>query len=153
MSWLSELITNPYLITATSSWCVAQLLKVIIHAAVYRTLDLKRLFGDGGMPSGHSATVTSLAVLTALTRGVGSFDFAVTAILALIVCHDAKGVRQEAGKHAVLLDELVTLFKEMSSEPLPEVRLKKFVGHTPLQVAAGIGIGAANAVGIYFLFF
>jgi len=153
MSWLSELITNPYLITATSSWCVAQLLKVIIHAAVYRTLDLKRLFGDGGMPSGHSATVTSLAVLTALTRGVGSFDFAVTAILALIVCHDAKGVRQEAGKHAVLLDELVTLFKEMSSEPLPEVRLKKFVGHTPLQVAAGIGIGAANAVGMYFLFF
>lgn len=153
MNQIMQLLTNPYLITGAGSWCVAQVLKVIIHSAVNRSFDIRRLFGDGGMPSGHSATVTSLATLTALTYGVGSFEFAVTAIFALIVCHDAKGIRREAGKHAILLEEIVNLFEEISKEPLPEVRLKKFVGHTPLQVLAGIGIGILNAVLMYYLIF
>ena len=65
MNWFYELITNPFLLTALSSWAIAQVLKVFINAAVNQTWDLERLFGDGGMPSGHSATVASLAVFTA----------------------------------------------------------------------------------------
>lgn len=153
MDRLFDFITNPYLLTGIGAWCIAQILKVFIHAAVNRTFDIKRLFGDGGMPSGHSATVTSLTTLTGLTRGFGSLEFAITAILAIIVCHDAMGVRREAGKHAELLDEMVNLFEDISKEPLPEIRLKKFVGHSPTQVFAGMGIGICIAIFMYFLLF
>ena len=98
MDWLFDLITNPFFITSLTSWFIAQVTKTIIHAVINKKVDFERLFGDGGMPSGHSATVTSLAVLSALIYGTGSFEFAVTAILAIIVCHDAMGVRRETGK-------------------------------------------------------
>lgn len=151
MNWLIDLIQNPFLITSISSWAIAQVLKTIIHCVVYKKLDLRRLFGDGGMPSGHSATVTSMAMLTALVYGAGSFQFAVTLVLAIIVCHDAMGVRRETGKQAVLLNEMTRLFNILSSEELPEIKLKEFVGHTPVQVAAGITVGILNALVMYYI--
>ena len=151
MNWFLSLISNPYLITALSSWFIAQVLKVIINAIVNKKLDLERLVGDGGMPSGHSATVTSLAVYTALANGPGSFQFAVTAILAVIVCHDATGVRMETGKQAVVINDLVELFESHSGKDVPDMDLKELVGHTPLQVLAGISLGIINALVMYFL--
>ena len=59
MNWLIEFITNPYLITGVSSWFYAQVLKTIIFLIINKKFDFSRMFGDGGMPSGHSATVTS----------------------------------------------------------------------------------------------
>lgn len=153
MDWLYELLTNRFLITSVSSWFVAQLVKTVIHAIVNRKLDMSRLFGDGGMPSGHSATVTSLATLSALSYGLGSFQFAVTGILAIIVCHDATGVRRETGKQAVLLNELIKAFEVLSTKKLPEVKLKEFVGHTPIQVLAGITVGIANAFFMHYIVF
>lgn len=150
MNWFLEAISNPYLLTALSSWFVAQLLKVIINAIVHKKLDLERMVGDGGMPSGHSATVTSLAVYSALVHGTGSFQFAVTAILAVIVCHDAMGVRMETGKQAIVINDLVELFESLSGEDLPEVKLKELVGHTPVQVLAGMTLGVVNALAMYY---
>ena len=151
MKWLLDFLTNPYLITGVSSWLIAQVLKTIIHAIIYKELDIKRLFGDGGMPSGHSATVSSLATFIALTCGFGSIEFAITAILAIIVCHDAMGVRRETGKQAVILNEIIKAFDVFATEELPEVKLKEFVGHTPIQVMAGILIGIANAIIMFFV--
>lgn len=153
MDWLLELVKNPYLITGIASWLIAQVLKLIIYWIVNKEFDITRLYGDGGMPSGHSATVTSLAAISALYYGFGSFEFAVTAILATIVCHDAMGVRHETGKQAILINELVKAFEGLSEDKLPEVKLKEFVGHTPIQVIAGIIVGAANAFIMYFLIF
>lgn len=151
MQWFFDLIHNPFLITGVSSWAVAQVIKVIIHAIIYKTLAWERLFGDGGMPSGHSATVSSLAVICGLICGTGSAQFAISAILAIIVCHDATGVRWETGKQAQLLNELVEAFNDLSKDALPEVKLKEFVGHTPVQVLAGILIGVANAFVMYMV--
>ena len=153
MDWLSKMFTNPVVITGLSSWAFAQLLKTIIHLFIYKKLDLKRLFGDGGMPSGHSATVTSIAIIIALLCGTDSVEFAISAILAIIVCHDATGVRLETEKQAFIINELVKAFSELSEEKLPEVKLKKFVGHTPIQVMAGIIIGVCNAFFMYWLFY
>ena len=153
MDWLYDLITNPFLITGVGSWFVAQVLKVIIHAIIYKKLSFERLFGDGGMPSGHSATVSSLAVMCALVCGTGSVEFAIAAILAISVCHDATGVRRETGKQAVLLNELIKAFKELEEDKLPEVKLKEFVGHTPIQVIFGILIGVSNAFIMYAVLF
>lgn len=153
MYWLKEMLTNPYALTGLSSWFLAQVLKTIIHIFIYKRLDLKRLFGDGGMPSGHSATVTSLAVIIALTYGPGSVEFAISGILAIIVCHDATGVRLETEKQAFIINELVKAFSELSEEKIPEVKLKQFVGHTPVQVMAGILLGLVNACLMYWVLF
>ena len=154
MDWLLGLLTNRFLITGISSWAVAQVLKTVIHYFIYKKLDITRLFGDGGMPSGHSATVTSIAVSAALCYGPGSFEFAVAAILAIIVCHDAMGVRLETGKQAVVINELVSAFNTLSAQDISEeVKLKEFVGHTPIQVLAGMTLGVICAFVMHFLIF
>lgn len=148
MSWLTDLLSNPFLLTSLSSWFIAQVLKVIINLFINKKIIWERLIGDGGMPSGHSATVSSLAVITGLVSGFSSFAFAVTAILAVIVCHDAMGVRQETGKQSIMLNEIIQILEEKN---LPEVKLKELVGHTPLQVIAGILIGIGNACLMYYV--
>ena len=153
MTWLTDLIHNPFFITSVSSWAIAQVLKVIINFIVTKELSWERLFGDGGMPSGHSATVSSLAMFSALVYGTGSFQFAVCGILAIIVCHDAIGVRLETGKQAILLNELMEEFRRLSKAEFSEVVLKEFVGHTMSQVIVGVFIGFINAFVMYrFLF-
>lgn len=153
MSWLIELITNPFLITGVSSWFFAQVLKTIVYLIINKKWDWTRMIGDGGMPSGHSATVTSISTLIALVCGAGSVEFAISFILAIIVCHDATGVRLETEKQAFLINELVKAFDVLSEEKLPEVKLKEFVGHTPIQVLAGITLGVLNAFVMYFVLF
>ena len=153
MNWFIDIITNPYLITTLSSWFIAQVLKVIIHSINNKKFDISRLYGDGGMPSGHSATVSSLVMITGLTVGFDTFEFAIAFVLALIVCHDATGVRRETGKQALLLKEIIKSFEVFSTKKLPEVMLKEFVGHTPVQVFAGILVGIVNAMILQFLVF
>lgn len=133
-----DLLQNPLLINALLAWLAAQVLKTVIYAIVNRSLDWGRLFGDGGMPSGHSATVTALATTAGLQYGLGSAVFAVTVVLAVIVMHDAMGVRREAGRHAKAINELMEL---MTKNENPEETLKEFLGHTPLQVCFGALLG------------
>ena len=146
MNWFRDLISNPFLLTGVVSWLIAQVLKTILHFILYKKLDFERLFGDGGMPSGHSATVASLATICGLACGFGSVEFAITAILAIIVCHDAMGVRRETGRQAVILNKLL---KSLESGHTAD--LKELVGHTPLQVTAGILIGIANAFLMFYV--
>lgn len=153
MKWLEDLILNPFFIAGVSSWFVAQVIKTIIHWIIYKKFDIHRLFGDGGMPSGHSATVCSVSLMSSLIYGTDSFEFAISAILAIIVCHDAMGVRLETGKQAVVINELLNAFSVLSEEKLPEAKLKEFVGHTPIQVLAGIAVGVINTIFIYNILF
>lgn len=153
MEWFHDLISNQFFLVGLSSWALAQVLKTLIHAAIYKKLEWERLFGDGGMPSGHSATVTSVATMSALVFGLGSFEFAIAATLAIIVCHDAMGVRRETGKQATIIIEMMELLEVMTKKDLPETKLKEFVGHTPLQVLAGSIIGIGNACFMHFIIF
>ena len=154
MDWIFELITNPFLITAIFAWLIAQVAKTIIYYILNRKIRLERLFGDGGMPSGHSATVCSLAALSLLMCGPGSYEFAISTLLAIIVCHDAMGVRREVGKQAILTNEMIAILEKLAKEEeLSEIELKEFVGHTPLQVVIGGCIGIASAVIAWLLWF
>ena len=83
MEGLLDLINNHVLFVSAFTWLAAQIVKVIVNLIVNKTIDLSRLFGDGGMPSGHSATVVSLAVLCGWGTGFNSAVFAVS--LGLIV--------------------------------------------------------------------
>ena len=153
MEQMVEMFTNPFLLAGLSGWFVAQVINTILSASITKRFDISRLFGDGGMPSGHAATVTSMALLIGLVQGFGSVDFAISFILAVIVCHDATGVRLETEKQAFLITEMVKAFSELTEDKLPEVKLKQFVGHTPIQVLAGITVGIANAFLLYWLMF
>lgn len=147
---VSEIAVESLLLIGLSSWFWAQLIKTIIHAIVTKSIDFTRLIGDGGMPSGHSATVSSLATAAALVYGLGSFEFAMAFIFAIVVCKDAMGVRLETGRQAVIINDIVEAFNSLASEKLPEAKLKEFVGHTPLQVIAGILLGVANTFIMYY---
>ena len=141
---LQALITNEILLVPAFAWFVAQLLKALINGIVHKEWSAERLWGDGGMPSGHSATVTSLALMCGFLQGFGSVYFAITAILAVIVMHDALGVRRETGKQAVSIIKMVAIINEYVVEKDEEIKtdkLKVLVGHTPLQVVCGAIVG------------
>ncbi|MBQ8813963.1 MAG: divergent PAP2 family protein [Lachnospiraceae bacterium] len=149
--FFQELFSNRVLIAGIAGWFVAQTLKMILYSVINRTLNWERMIGDGGMPSAHSATVSSMAMSSALIYGVGSFEFAVTTMLATIVMHDAMGVRWETGKQAKILNEMLALFEELGKPQVSaEKKLKEFVGHTPLQVLCGMLLGILVALGLYF---
>lgn len=138
MTVIQEIIGNRIIQTGAVAWISSQVLKTLIHLIINKKLVWERLMGDGGMPSSHSATVTSVAIATGFTAGWGSPVFAVAVFLAIIVMHDATGVRRETGKQAVVINNMLELFEEMGAGNLtPEQTLKEFVGHTPMQVLAG----------------
>lgn len=151
MEVLRELLHNDILLAGILSWLTAQVIKTILYAIINKELDFTRLMGDGGMPSAHSATVTAVTVMTGLLCGFGSPVFAVACITAIIVMHDAMGVRLETGRQAKMLNEMVALFEALGQPKLSmEKKLKEFVGHTPLQVLAGMLLGILVAVVYYF---
>lgn len=147
-----QIITNSILLAGLLAWVIAQILKALTYLIVNRKFQFERLFGDGGMPSGHSATVTSVAVMTGLQNGFDSGVFAVAAILAIVVMHDAMGVRRETGKQAKAINEMQDFINKMSGKELTdEEKLKEFVGHTPLQVVMGAILGLAVGIVIHLI--
>ncbi len=148
MTFFSDLIANKILISAVTGWCVAQVLKTLIHLFFTKKFVAERLVGSGGMPSSHSATVCALATSACIQYGAQSFEFAVALILAIIVMYDAMGVRRETGIQARILNEMMTVFADMGSDMSPQDKLKEFVGHSPLQVAVGALLGIAIAFAV-----
>ncbi|MCM1253404.1 MAG: divergent PAP2 family protein [Clostridium sp.] len=141
MVFLAGLIHNPVLVAGVLGWFVAQVLKTIIHLLITKQFVWERMVGSGGMPSSHSATVCALATAAGIQYGSESFAFAISVIMAIIVMHDAMGVRRETGIQARVLNEMMTLFREMGTKMSVEDKLKEFVGHTPLQVWIGALLG------------
>lgn len=138
---------NRILLTGLVAWLCSQVMKTIIHLIIHKRFEWERLMGDGGMPSSHSATVMAIAVATGLRCGWDSPVFAVAAILALVVMHDARGVRQETGKQAKVINNILQLFESMGQGKLtPEETLKELVGHTRRQVFVGAALGAVIAL-------
>ncbi len=135
-----QITGNNILVAAFWGWVSAQVIKTILYVIVNKEFVLERLVGDGGMPSSHSATVMSLVTVTAYDCGFGSPEFAIAFIFAIIVMHDAMGVRRETGKQAVAINNMMEYLDELGKQP-PEVQLKEFVGHTPFQVMMGAILG------------
>ncbi|MDE6064184.1 MAG: divergent PAP2 family protein [Lachnospiraceae bacterium] len=146
MDFLTALFQNSILICAISGWCVAQVMKTVIHMFLTRKFLAERLVGGGGMPSSHSATVCALSTAACISYGVQSFEFAISFILAVIVMYDAMGVRRETGIQAHVLNEMLDIFSDMGSDMSPQDKLKEFVGHTPLQVLIGAILGIVIAI-------
>lgn len=149
-----DILKNDILIVSLTAWLLAQLIKIIINAIVNKTFSLERLFGDGGMPSGHSATVTACALMIGVHEGFTSPLFALALVLAIIVMHDATGVRQEAGKHAQSIMDITNVINQYldyvneEDNKLRNEKLKTLIGHTKLQVL----FGALTGIGVVLVY-
>lgn len=155
-----ELFTNTPLMIALFAIIFAQFIKIPIQYAVTRELDWKFFTSTGGMPSSHSAAVTSLTTAVAYEHGVGSTIFAVSTMFAVITMFDATGVRFQAGQQALTINKMRTdlqLFmnetrnwpKKKEEEKIEE--LKTLLGHKPSEVFMGALTGIAISVIVYSL--
>ena len=141
MNFWTSLLHNFPLVCAGTGWIVAQIIKVFTGVFKLRKFSITGLlFGNGGMPSSHSASVTALAISCGLCYGFDSGYFAIAMMFAIIVMGDAAGVRRETGEQARILN-LITkdIFKHSPAEV--NQNLKELVGHTPLQVFIGSALG------------
>ena len=136
---------NFVLVTAISASLTAQLIKVLLNLFIFHRFIAERMWGAGGMPSSHSATVCAMVVATGRYCGVNSAVFAVAAVLSIIVMYDAMGVRYETGEQAKLLNRMFAEWMDQGSEALPFLKsgkkLKEMVGHTPIEVLTGAVLG------------
>ncbi|ABA22318.1 Acid phosphatase/vanadium-dependent haloperoxidase related protein [Trichormus variabilis ATCC 29413] len=140
MQDIGEILDNRVLLVALVACFVAQALKLFVELIKNRKLNVRVLVTTGGMPSAHSALVTSLAAGVGQTLGWASPDFALATVFAIIVMYDAAGVRQAAGKQARILNQMIDeLFHEKPD--FSQDRLKELLGHTPVQVIAGSALG------------
>lgn len=150
MKILRELFSNYALNVAIISWVSAQVIKTIIYLIKNRSFRPERLFGAGGMPSAHSASVCGLTIAIARSMGFGSPVFAIAFLLSAVVMYDAMGVRRAAGEHARAINMIVRRSgKTLSYVPKDKAargELKEFLGHTPLQVMAGALLGILIAM-------
>ena len=107
MSIGNQILSNQILMSAVASWFIAQFIKMLLELLTTGTIRVERLYGNGGMPSSHSATVCGLASSAAYCYGIGSFEFAISFIFAMVVMTDAMGVRRETGKQSRLLNMMM----------------------------------------------
>lgn len=138
---------NRSAVTAIASIGIAQLLKVPIKKIRTNKWDWSVLKEPGGMPSSHSAGVTSLATYIALDRGLKTIDFAIASIFGIIVMYDAMGVRRHAGEIAMEVNELDAQVEKLAGNT-PGVyhqrrkkKLKEVLGHQPKEVFWGSLLG------------
>lgn len=137
----AELIMDlAYVLTPFLAWLVAGALKFAING-IRAGKPAFGLIGYGGLPSNHSAIVSSMAVLIALREGVAHPAFGVALTLAFIVMLDANSLRRQVGRQAAAINALAA--GNSDREPLRER-----MGHTGLEIAAGIvvGIGVAAVI-------
>ena len=124
---------NYVLVTALCGSFLAQFIKVILNLFIFHRFIPERMWGAGGMPSSHSATVCAM-------------EFALAAVISIIVMYDAMGVRYETGEQAKLLNRMFNEWMDQGVNSLPFLggkKLKEMVGHTPIEVLTGAVLGIA----------
>ncbi|WP_019395049.1 divergent PAP2 family protein [Priestia filamentosa] len=156
-----DLLLNYPLISALIAIFFAQAVKVPLEFLATRKFDVRLAFSTGGMPSSHSAAVTSLATAVGISEGFSSTLFAISFVLAVIVMFDATGVRRHAGEQAIAINRLVedwnTFMSEAKKWPKKEQqekqqKLKELLGHQPIEVFFGALTGIIIAIIMYGIY-
>lgn len=130
-------------IIALISGLAAQAAKVVIELVVHQRFKPSLFFDNGGMPSSHTSTVTTLSLTVGKADGFDSSIFSLVLIFSLYVVFEATGLRQEIGKQAEVLNDLMD--NALAGRKVPSYRLRELMGHTWAEVMGGIVVG----VGMY----
>ena len=141
---IGRLFENPIFWSAFFGWMAASILKMLANLRQTGRVDFQYLASLGGMPSAHSAMVSGLATAVGLREGFGSTIFAVTLAFAAVVMFDASTVRRATGLQARLLNQIVDeVFKH---HHLSAQKLKEILGHTRMEVFAGMLVGITTSL-------
>jgi len=126
---------------------LAQALKIPIHFIKTGKWKPNLFFQTGGMPSSHSAGVSSLTTFIALRRGLPTIDFALSLIYGLIVMYDAQGIRRQTGELTLKVNNMDELINKVHKdeaihfEEKSPKKLKEMLGHEPDEVIGGALLG------------
>lgn len=131
-----------YLLTPFAAWLVAGSCKFLVNCLRSRRLAFD-LIGYGGLPSNHSAIVSSMVCLIALKQGIEDPAFGVALSLAFIVMLDASSLRRQIGRQAEALNRLAADDNG--------AKLRERMGHTPLELFAGVVVGGATAWALNYM--
>lgn len=126
------------------AWLTAQLIKVVANIVRTHAFDFRFLYSPGGMPSSHTAAACAVCTSVGIIDGAGSTLFAVTVLVAFVIMYDAQGVRHAAGQQARILNQMFEALR--TQHRLPPHKLAELLGHTPLEVFAGMLLGIAAAL-------
>lgn len=129
---------------------LAQSLKIPIHFMKEKEWRPELFLSTGGMPSSHSAGVSSLTTYIALQRGIPTIDFALSLVYGLIVMYDAQGIRRQTGELTLKVNDLGDLMDKIHhdetvkfEEKSPK-KLKEMLGHEPEEVIGGALLGVVT---------
>jgi len=146
---LGSILTNQVLLAALAAWGLAQIIKVPLEFLRTRHWNWSLLLRAGGMPSPHSALVTSATHAVGLHIGFGSPIYALGFVLAMIVIYDATGIRRQAGLHAEMINAIVNDMAR--GHVFQQEKLREVLGHTPLEALAGMLMGLATSQLLWML--
>ena len=141
---LNAWVANRVFMSWLTACLVAQGIKIMLGIVRRRRFDFRWVIGTGGMPSTHAAGVTALSLAIGYETGFDSPLFAIAVAFTVITLFDAQGVRRWSGRQAQVLNKMMEdmYFKRR----IQEQRLKELLGHTPIEVLAGMGVGVATAM-------
>lgn len=139
-----HVIGSPWFLSAFCGWCVAQLVKFITNIFRNHTVDFSYMVSTGGMPSAHSSMASALAVSVGITEGFATPVFVIALAFASVTMYDAAGIRNAAGQQAKILNLIVDELVQEHTFNIP--RLKELLGHTRLEVFAGMVTGIIVAL-------
>ena len=123
------MLSLKYIIIPLGAAFMSQCIKIIIEYKKNKKVSFLRFInGMGGMPSTHSALVSSISTIIYLDYGLSPL-FAVTLIFSLIIIYDSMGVRYESGKQAKILNDVIGS------------KLNEKIGHRPIESLVGILLG------------
>ena len=144
---LVEFSKNYIFGTTVAAWVIAQYIKVLLGMLREKRFNFRWFVGTGGMPSSHAAGVSALSTSIGVSYGFDSALFAVTLVFTLVVLFDSQGVRFSTGKMAGVLNKM--LDDIYWKKRLDDKQLKEFLGHTPVEVFAGIALGILVSLLLY----
>jgi acid phosphatase family membrane protein YuiD len=140
---------NYVLIAALIAWSLAQIIKVPIEYLRNHTWDWALLIRAGGMPSSHSSLMIACTHAIGLHQGFNSPLYALAVAISMVVIYDATGIRRQAGIHAALINAMI---RDLAAgHPLKQEQLREVLGHTPLEVLAGMFLGIVISQGLWFI--
>lgn len=123
------MLSFKYIIIPLAAAVLSQCIKVLIEFIKTKKISFKRFIdGMGGMPSTHSALVSSISTIIYIDYGISPL-FAITLIFSLVIIYDSMGIRYESGKQAEIINEMAGS------------NLEEKIGHRPVETLAGTVLG------------
>lgn len=162
------------LIAAIVSIMFVQIIKYpIAYITNRKNARINLITSTGGMPSSHSAAVSSLTTALILEYGFSSPYVAISTVFAIIIMFDSMGVRRQSGEQGIVLDKLARkhleemdqaeksiIYKENDDNPgilnydiedYDNMIINRYLGHKPSEVIVGTLTGGLVAIVLRFI--